>query len=519
MNAYMVMGHGYEKPGRFKVPDGCILVLGEECGMLGTISFRILEAMGTGNAAFWADPIKNKAAIEKLLGRRLRIYTAGQMAPRLFVSLLSDHSEKVGVFQPSGIHRLPLDLDAITQKEDERGDERYESTDAAASFRGAVFTEAGWHSQAHLFAVNPGVHYNLLCRDMRLSSDDSTDAVSLNYVIEGVQIAFPTLGEKLRKEGMYDPIQVADAWISAKDRMSFTSVQKEVADMVHAAAAEVATARGASGSPLGNSNIEMLVQLLATPDPPMSAIMKLIHDIPDLNKGIRHYGVSPLMTAARFGLIEAMDAMLSRGASLEIQDEEDATALHYACSSLDPNAAMFLLSRGADVNVADIKRNTPLLMAASKATLEPVIRELVARGADVNVRNIEGDTAAIIAAGWPDMAPVLRLLLDARIDVDHVNRDGVTALHQAIMDKQAENATILLGTGAFDLGARTKANVGYVGLAVAAGLDDIVIRLLEMGASVKSMVALVNEAKKKGMHKLLAYLEGHKVGGSTYRIQ
>ncbi len=501
----MIMGHGYEKPGRFTVPDGCILVLGEECGLLGTVSFRILEAMSTRDPAFWADPVGNKAVIEKLLGRRLRIYTAGQQAPRLFVSLLSDHSERKGIYQPSGIHRIPLDLGAITHNKAVSGDERYETTDKVASFRGSVFQESGWHSQAHLFTAKPGVHYNLLCRESRLSSNYTGDTVSLNYIMEAVKSAFPAL--TLDKPGMYDPVHVADTWISAQNSAVFTPMQKEVAAVVHKEARRLSSARRASGSPLGDHSIDLLVQLLATPNPPMNLLMKLIHEIPDLNKGIRHYGVTPLMSAARFGLVDAIAAMLSRGASLEVRDEEGATALHYACSSTDPDAAMFLMSRGADVNVADMHGNTPLLMAASKASLEPVIVEMLGRDADVNVRNADGDTALIVAAGWPGMTSVIRALLDARIDIEHANKEGYTALHQALEDGQAENATILLDTDAFDLKIRTKANAGYVGIALAAGLEDIVIRLLAAGAPVKSIQALADGAKKKGLNRLLAALQ------------
>ncbi len=501
----MIMGHGYEKPGRFTVPDGCVLVLGEECGLLGTISFRILEAMGTGNPAFWADPVGNKAAIEKLLGRRLRVYTAGQQAPHLFVSLLSDHSERKVIYQPSGIHRLPLDLETITHNKSVSGEERYETTDKVASFRGSVFQEAGWHSQAHLFTAKPGVHYNLLCRTSRLSSDYKGDAVTLDYIMKAVKTAFPAL--ILDKPGVYDPLTIADTWISAQNRAVFTPMQKEVAAIIHKEARRLSSARRASGSPLGDRSIDLLVQLLVTSYPPMDLLMKLIHEIPDLNKGIRHYGVTPLMSAARFGLVDAIAAMLSRGASLEVRDEEGATALHYACSTTDPDAAMFLMSRGADVNAADIHGNTPLLMAASKASLEPVIVELLRQGADVNVRNADGDTALIIAAGWPGMTGVMHALLDARVDIEHANKDGYTALHQALEDGQAENATILLDTDAFDLSARTKANKGYVGLALASDLEDIVIRLLAAGAPVKSITALVDGAKKKGFNRLLAALK------------
>lgn len=72
-------------------------------------------------------------------------------------------------------------------------------------------------------------------------------------------------------------------------------------------------------------------------------------------------------------------------------------------------AARLLLERGADPNVRDSCRNTPLHAAAAYKDSE-LAEMLLAAGADVNARNEEGDTPLSLAerAGAADTAALLR---------------------------------------------------------------------------------------------------------------
>jgi ankyrin repeat protein len=497
--AYIVMGHGYEKPGRFVVPPGCTLVLTEECGMLGTIPFYVMETMSRYDD-IWGDPVKHKADIERLLRRRIRIYNAGQKAPRLFTNLLSNHSEKPGIYQPSGIHSLPLNLADITFNPDAVGDKRYETRDAALTFRGAVFgsvEDKTWYAQEELFRRLPGVHYNMLCRESRISSDYKGEAVSLAYVLSATKAAFPTL--RIREQG--DPILTIDAWITTQNHDTFTPIQHEVAAIVRAEAQRLSERRRSSGSPLGDRDVDILVQLLAT-EAPQAAMLTLVSKLKNPNASIRHYGLTPLMAAARYGHIDVMDALLDAGASLEVKDGEGATALSYACLGDSVGAVRILMNRGANIHVRDIYGYTPLFLAAGKPQM---VARLLAAGADVNAVDNEGDGPLVMAIGHSEEA--VRLLIEAGADVNQPGRNGETPMFQAIKDKDEKVIQLLLETGRVKLDIRTRDGKGLVGAAVQHGLENLVIYLLEAGAPIKDKDALIQAAKKKELKQLLNFLE------------
>jgi ankyrin repeat protein len=500
--AYVVFGHGYEKRGRDVVPDGCTLVLSEECGLLGTVPFYVLEAMAKPTALFM-DPVKNKAAIESLLRRRIRVYQAGQAAPRLFASLVSEHSNKPGVYQPSGIHALPLDLSDITYNPDAVGDARYETRKAELSFRGSRIAQTNrTFTQRALFEALPGIHYNFLCRAQMPSSTSSDHALDLDELQDAIRATFPGAVALFKT---YNPIGAIDVWIQSQEA-AFTEEQQEVADMVHREARRLSSARRKSGSPLGKQSTDLLVDLLAAPAPPRKPVAELIATLEDVDRGIRHYGVTPLMAAARFGHRWAIEGLLGLHADLEVVDAEHATALHYACSSRDSEAALLLIAAGANISAADIEGRTPLIMAASKPELTPVVEALLARGANAKAVDRDGDTALHIAAGWPGTDRMIAVLIEAGADVNAANKKGETPVYQAIVDGNAAALTQLLATGAVALDQRTKKEESYIGAAIKAGHGSLVIQLLEAGVPIKSKEALRAAAVKKGLQDVVAFI-------------
>uniref|UniRef100_H3G5N5 Uncharacterized protein n=1 Tax=Phytophthora ramorum TaxID=164328 RepID=H3G5N5_PHYRM len=64
-------------------------------------------------------------------------------------------------------------------------------------------------------------------------------------------------------------------------------------------------------------------------------------------------GWTPLHVAARYGYVETVELLLSRGASVSALSKDNSTPLHFAacCNSLEVVA--LLLKGGADVNAVD----------------------------------------------------------------------------------------------------------------------------------------------------------------------
>lgn len=109
-------------------------------------------------------------------------------------------------------------------------------------------------------------------------------------------------------------------------------------------------------------------------------------------------GFTPLHLAAMFGHLETVRALLGGGADpcAVSRNAQAAQPLHSALGGRHWAAAQELLSRGADVNAAQLGGWTPLLLAVREGA-EEVVAELLSRGASPQARTDEGESAADLA--------------------------------------------------------------------------------------------------------------------------
>jgi ankyrin repeat protein len=220
-------------------------------------------------------------------------------------------------------------------------------------------------------------------------------------------------------------------------------------------------------------------------------------------------GRSPLMCASMYGHIRIMEALLDAGANPNLQGEEDGeegmTALMYIADNFLANnrteTIKFLASRGADVNIQDVRGRTALIAAGENADS---VKALLEVGADPNIRDRDGNTAMMLGS-WA----IRRLLRQAGAseeglnDVElvrsaregnlatvnqllnagaNVNYDDGAALNRAANQGHLEIVDRLIQAGAdVNLGWKT----GFTPIAAAAyeGYLKIVERLLEAGAN------------------------------------
>lgn len=101
-------------------------------------------------------------------------------------------------------------------------------------------------------------------------------------------------------------------------------------------------------------------------------------------------GETPLMMAALRGNVEAIKALIARGAAI---NRVGWTALHYAASGPSAAAVQFLLEQGAAVDARSPNGNTPLMLAARYGSEDSVLL-LLRKGADRTLRNQRNQTAA-----------------------------------------------------------------------------------------------------------------------------
>lgn len=110
-------------------------------------------------------------------------------------------------------------------------------------------------------------------------------------------------------------------------------------------------------------------------------------------------GWTALHLAAFFGRQAAAERLLDAGADPTAVSRNSMrnTPLHAALAGGHTDVALYLITRGADVNAVDAGRHTPLHIAAENGLIDAV-RALVAAGADAHAVDAEDNTPLSRAA-------------------------------------------------------------------------------------------------------------------------
>ena len=163
----------------------------------------------------------------------------------------------------------------------------------------------------------------------------------------------------------------------------------------------------------------------------------------------------PLICAAGRGDLAELEALLAAGADMEARDEEDgATAFHWACNSGRLECARALAAAGCDVAAASTEGGTALMLAANKGH-PAVVAWLLGEGGAAEMmeaRDKDGDTAFLEACGCDEgltegQLKCAQALMAAGCDVAAVSSDGSTALIIASIIGRVAVVAWLLGEG------------------------------------------------------------------------
>ena len=244
-------------------------------------------------------------------------------------------------------------------------------------------------------------------------------------------------------------------------------------------------------------------------------------------------GMTPLLFAARDGLLDAAKLLVEGGADVNAPDPNGITPLVMALTNGQITVARFLLEHGADPKRRDSWGRTPLWAAVDirdlaarsgtsqhengvdRAAALDIITALLDRGADVNARVKEfpparryllplgslewvtftGQTAFIRAAQSADV-PVMKLLLARGADPKITTFNGTNALMAAagvnwvIGETFSESPALWIQAvqlcldQGFDVNAANEMGLQAVHGAANRGSDDIIELLAKRGAQV-----------------------------------
>ncbi len=212
-------------------------------------------------------------------------------------------------------------------------------------------------------------------------------------------------------------------------------------------------------------------------------------------------GESLYLEAAEFGVLYLLGVALEKGVSLTARDDRDRTPLHRAAHSGKISAVEYLVSKGISVNIqrhfdALWSRGVTPLHEAVAGGHKEVVKFLVEKGAFLNAKTASGKTPLLIAAkkGFDEIA---HYLLSKEADVNATTDKGETALHFFARkgNKELVELALLQGANVTLEDHHERTALHY---AVNNGSVDIVELLINKGAPVYSL----NPLLKKTIYRL-----------------
>ncbi|XP_077075562.1 ankyrin repeat and SOCS box protein 2 isoform X6 [Siphateles boraxobius] len=182
-----------------------------------------------------------------------------------------------------------------------------------------------------------------------------------------------------------------------------------------------------------------------------------------------------LMLAVSMEHLACVESLLGNGADPEIANVERETPLYKACEKENPAMVAMLLNYGASVNKNCIQGWTALHESVCRNNVE-ICEILVKAGAKVNMPNMYGITPIFVAA-QSGKVDALRMLLKNGADLNSQATDGATALYEACKNGHEDIVEFLLSQNA-DANKPGKTGLMPIHIAAQRGNDGIVAMLI-----------------------------------------
>jgi len=186
----------------------------------------------------------------------------------------------------------------------------------------------------------------------------------------------------------------------------------------------------------------------ATERGPVTLVKRLIALGGDVNAKDK-FGWTVLFAPKDF---EVMKALVEAGSDLNAKDKDGMTALIHASMGCHEEEAIYLISKGANVNARNELGITPLHMLS--CPYPQILEAFLSAGADINARDNAGRTPLMSTMGYPDTT---ENFIQAGANINLTDKRGRTALDYALkIDTFREEIVALLkDAGAVSGSSRT----------------------------------------------------------------
>jgi ankyrin repeat protein len=461
---YVILGHGSENINQTppKVPKECLLIVSEECGILGTLPDYIYEVLSNPDyKELFEHPEDNLDELQRLFQKPLRLYRPGDPYPNMSYTVFNDDRDPSDTnFDPktvevyiSGVQPLPIPEANLTLNPVAAFPESLRVTTYSGSmdphllikmYKGSIFPDEkefeehvierttqnatgrpGFYrwsdmkinaknipskflkiSQKKLFEVRKGIYYMFLCRQVQGLE---------NVIKESLTNHFPQREIKsLLQSGWNAPATVFD-WIQGKRQA-------------------------------GNLTAKQQQALNATQESLMGAIRKrqasrTRHKLPPPSNTIKALRILHMNERSRTALRPRLSALLSTADLTAVEPQTGDTLLMLAAEQGNTPSVEYLRTR-MDLNQQNYAGITAV-MAAAESGKRAIVQTLLNAGSDPTLRSKNGTTLLHLLAEDDAGDLVARVLAMPGVDATAVTAKGETVLHAAAKYDSIAAARIL----------------------------------------------------------------------------
>ena len=210
-------------------------------------------------------------------------------------------------------------------------------------------------------------------------------------------------------------------------------------------------------------------------------LLYLIDHGADVNEKGYNMERTALHYASKRGDLKVVEALLSKGAEIDVEDRNQCTPLLWAAIREHNDILLLLINCGADVNKIAYRERAALHYASERGDLEAV-EALLSKGAEIDVKDKDHCTPLLLAAGRGH-SDILLHLIDHGADVDKKDGRKRTALHYASKRGDLKVVEALLSKGA-EIDVKDEDCCTPLLLAAGRGHSDILLHLIDHGADV-----------------------------------